>query len=180
MNSSRDFSRLLASSLILLCAAAAFAQSTSPAVSVAPVNTIVVSRGSKAPLKLTLQVNRGFHINSNQPNDEMLVPTVVHLDPPQGITIVDVKYPVGEQLALPIMGNDKLSVYSGSFVVTAEVRIPASAPLGTQRVHGEVRFQACDNRQCFPPKTTPLEFDVKVVRPKVKKSTYTAASPHIQ
>ncbi len=81
---------------------------------------------------------------------------------------------------MPFAGNDKLSVYSGNFAVTAEVRVPKSAALGTQRVHGEVRYQACDNRQCFPPKTTPLEFDVKVVRPAAKKkSTYTAASPHI-
>ena len=64
--------------------------------------------------------------------------------------------------------------------MTAEVRIPKTASLGTLRVHGEVRFQACDNRQCFPPKTTPLEFDVKVVKPAVKKaSTFTPASPHI-
>jgi hypothetical protein len=79
-----------------------------------------------------------------------------------------------------MMGNEKLSVYSGEFAVTADVRIDKSVPIGTQRIHGEVKFQACDNRQCFPPKTTPLEFDVKVLRPKVKKSSYTAASPHIQ
>jgi hypothetical protein len=175
-----NFSRLIATSLIILCAAVAHAQGSSPTVTVAPIGTIVVTRGGKAALKLALQVNRGFHVNSNQPNDEMLLPTVVHLNPPQGIMIVNVQYPAGEQLALPIMGNEKLSVYSGTFEVTAEVRIPKSAPLGTQRVHGEVKFQACDNRQCFPPKTTPLEFDVKVVARKVKKSTYTAASPHIR
>jgi thioredoxin:protein disulfide reductase len=106
---------------------------------------------------------------------------VVHLSPPEGILIMNIAYPEAEELALPFMGNDKLSVYSGSFEVTAEVRIPKSAALGTQRVHGEVRYQACDNRQCFPPKTTPLEFDVRVVRaPSKKKSTYTPASPHIR
>jgi len=105
---------------------------------------------------------------------------VVHLNPPQGIMIVNVEYPEGQELALPFMGNQKLSVYSGNFAVSAEVRIPKSAPLGTQRVHGNVKYQACDNRQCFAPKTTPLEFDVKVVKPVVrKKAAYTAASPHI-
>jgi hypothetical protein len=135
--------------------ATALAQGTSPAVTVLPIDTIVVARGGNAPLNIELKVNKGFHVNSNKP--------------------------VGEQLALPFMGNDKLSVYSGNFAVTAEVRVPKSAALGTLRVHGEVKYQACDNRQCFPPKTAPLEFDVKVVKPKaVKKSTYTAASPHIR
>jgi hypothetical protein len=74
-----------------------------------------------------------------------------------------------------------LNVYSGEVDVTAEVRVPKSAGLGTQRVHGEVRYQACNNRQCFPPKSTPLAFDVKVVKPAVKKKTvYTPQSPHIR
>ena len=166
---------------VALCASAALAQSASPTVTVAPIGTIVIPRGGKAPLEIALRVNRGFHVNSNHPNDELLLPTVVHLDPPEGIMIMNIQYPAGEQLDLPFAGNDKLSVYSGNFAVTAEIRIPKAAALGTQRVHGDVRYQACDNRQCFPPKTTPLEFDVKIVKPVVKKkSTYTPASPHIR
>ncbi len=161
-------------------ASAALAQGSSPSVRVASIGTVVVARGAKAPLNIELQVNRGFHVNSHTPGDELLLPTVVHLNPPQGIMIVNIQYPEGEQLALPFMGKDKLSVYSGNFAVTADVRIPSSAALGTLRVHGDVRYQACDNRQCFPPKTTPMEFDVRVVKPAVKKhSTYTPESPHV-
>jgi len=164
----------------LLMSGTAFAQGSSPSLSVAPIPTIIAARGSKAALSVEMQVNKGFHVNSNKPLDELLMPTVVHLNPPEGIMIMNIKYPEAELLALPFMGNDKLSVYSGHFVVTAEVRIPKTAPLGTQRVRGEVKYQACDNRQCFPPKSTLLEFDVKVVRGVVKKkSTYTPASPHI-
>ncbi|MGA3125131.1 MAG: protein-disulfide reductase DsbD domain-containing protein [Candidatus Korobacteraceae bacterium] len=173
-------SHLAALALLAVSApATALAQGSSPALTVAPIDTVVVTRGGKAVLNIELQVNKGFHVNSNKPNDELLLPTVVHLNPPQGIMIVNIQYPEGEQLALPFMGNDKLSVYTGSFAITAAVRVPKSAMPGTLRVHGEVKYQACDNRQCFPPKTTPLEFDVRVVKPVVKKSTYTAASPHI-
>ena len=173
-------SHLIASPLLLFCAAAVLAQGSSPLVSVAPIGTVVVTRGGHAPLDIALRVNRGFHVNSHQPNDELLLPTVVHLDPPEGIMIMDIAYPEAEDLAVPFAGHDKLSVYSGDFAVRAEVRVPKSAAIGTQRVHGQVRYQACDNRQCFPPKTTSLEFDVRVVRPAAtKKSTFTAASPHI-
>jgi hypothetical protein len=173
--------RIATSLLALLVSATALAQGSSPSITVLPLDTIVVARGGKAPLHIALQVNKGFHVNSNKPNDELLLPTVVHLNPPQGIMIVNTQYPAGEQLALPFMGNDKLSVYSGNFEVRAEVRIPKSAALGTQRVHGEVKYQACDNRQCFPPKSTPLEFDVRVVKAVAKKiSTHTPASPHIR
>ncbi len=144
--------RLAFALLAPLLASTALAQGASPSVRVAPIGTVVVTRGAKAPLSIELQVNRGFHVNSHTPNDELLLPTVVHLNPPQGIMIVNIQYPEGEQLALPFMGKDKLNVYSGNFAVTADVRIPSSAALGTLRVHGDVRYQACDNRQCFPPK----------------------------
>ncbi len=134
-------------------------------VTVAPIADIVVARGGKAPLEIALRVNRGFHVNSHQPNDELLIPTVVQLDPPEGITIMNIAYPEAQEIALSF-ATQKLSVYSGSFAVTAEVRVHKWVGLGTQRVHGRVRYQACDNRQCFPPKTTPLQFDVTVVRKK--------------
>jgi cytochrome c biogenesis DsbD-like protein len=173
-------SSLIAAPLVLLCVSAALAQGSSPLVSVAPIDTVVVARGGKAPLSIALRVNKGFHVNSHQPNDELLLPTVVHLNPPDGVLIMNIAYPEGENLTLPFAEKDKMSVYSGSFEVTAEVRATKLAGAGMQRVHGDVRYQACDNRQCFPPKSTPLEFDIRVIRPKTtKKSTYTAASPHI-
>ena len=151
--------------LLIFCASALLAQGHAPTISVAPIVNIVVPRGGRAPLEIALRVNRGFHVNSHKPHDELLLPTVVHLDPPEGITIMDIAYPEAEELSLPF-ATQKLSVYSGSFVVTAEVHAHPHVPLGTQRVRGEVRYQACDNRQCFPPKTTPLQFDVTVVRKK--------------
>ncbi|MDR3763245.1 MAG: protein-disulfide reductase DsbD family protein [Acidobacteriota bacterium] len=140
------------------------AQGRAPAVSVAPVPTVAVVRGRKTKLKLDLTVNRGFHINSNKPHDDLLLPTTVRFNPPGGVVFANILYPEGEELVLPFMGKDTLSVYSSAFRVTAEVRATAAAALGTQRIHGEVKFQACDNRQCFPSKTAPFDFDVRVVR----------------
>jgi Thiol:disulfide interchange protein DsbD, N-terminal len=152
---------------LVLCAPAALAQffghHSGPQVTVAPIGRVVVARSGHAPLDIALRVNRGYHINSNHPQDNLLLPTVVYLDPPEGIEIVKLAYPPGEEMAATF-ANERLSVYSGEFDVTAEVRVPRSAALGTQRVHGHVRYQACDDRQCFPPKTTPIEFDVRVVR----------------
>ena len=77
---------------LALCAPV-LGQGSGPVVTVAPISEIVVPRGGKAPLEIALRVNRGFHVNSHQPNDELLLPTVVHLDPPEGITIMNVAYP---------------------------------------------------------------------------------------
>ena len=56
---------------------------------------------------------------------------------------------------------------------------------GTYRVHGELRYQACNDRACFPPKTLPVAFDVKVTRTSLRdpnappRPKNPAQSPHI-
>jgi hypothetical protein len=142
------------------------AQKRGPQLTVAPIDTITVARGGKAQLTLQLELNRGFHVNSHRPSEDYLLPTTVSLSPQEGIMIVKIAYPQGEVMKFHFAGSDHLSVYSGRFQVTAEVRARRDAALGRQRVHGEVRYQACDDHQCFPPKSTPLHFDVLVVRPK--------------
>ncbi len=161
----RSFMFCAAALCVLSFGASALGQSSAPVVTVAPIADVMVPRGGRAPVEIALRVNRGFHINSHQPNDELLLPTVVHLNPPEGITIMKIAYPEPQDVALPF-ATQKLSVYSESFAVTAEVRAHKWVTLGTQRVRGEVRYQACDNRRCFPPKSTPLQFDVTVVRKK--------------
>jgi hypothetical protein len=166
--------------LVSLLTAFAVAQGSSPNITVAPVPTVVVTRGGHAQLTLELRVNRGFHVNSNHPYDELLMPTTLRLNAPDGIMIANLKYPEGQDLVLPFMNNQKLNVYSGAFVVTADVRPARTVAFGTERVHGAVKFQACDDRQCFPPRTVPFEFDVKVIRPVVHKApAKNADSPHI-
>jgi Thiol:disulfide interchange protein DsbD, N-terminal len=145
-------------------ATTAFAQSGPPTVSLVSASPVVATPGHISHVTLTFRVGEGFHINSHKPLDELLLPTVVQLDPPTDIMIAKIEYPAGEMLSFPFSPESKLSVYSGEFKVTAAVRPAAAMPHGTFRVHGDLRFQACNNRQCFPPKKIPVEFDVKVQR----------------
>ena len=67
-------------------------------------------------------------------------------------------------MALPFMPEEKLSVYSGTFEVKGVVKTTTQAVSGTYRLRGQLRYQACSDRQCFPPRTTAFYVDVKVVR----------------
>lgn len=167
--SSLKWFRHLALCLVVFCAAAALAQS-SPSLSVAPLGTVTVTRGKTALLRFELHVNHGFHVNSHTPGDELLVPTTLHFDMPQGFLITSLRYPAGEQFSLPML-TQKLNVYTGAFVVSGELHAPASASAGLQHVRGEVKYQACDNRQCFPPKSTSFDFNVQVVNPQTHTFT---------
>jgi hypothetical protein len=151
-----------------------------PSVMFAPILPVKVAPGKSAPVDLDFRVDPGFHINSNHPNDTLLVPTALKLDPPTDVVLANVIYPPGKDMTFDFLPGEKLNVYAGDFRITARVRPLTTVPLGTYRVHGSLKFQACDNRQCYPPREVPVEFDVKVQKPgKISHAQNPAQSPHV-
>lgn len=151
------------STLFLFCSLAA-AQQGAPIVTVLPLDTVTVPIGKPAPISFTFRVANGYHINSNKPNSDLLIPTALKLSVPTELMIAKIAYPEGQTMALDFSPNEMVSVYSGDFTVTAMVRPALSSSTGRYRVHGELKYQACTNRQCFPPKSAPFHFDVVMAR----------------
>jgi hypothetical protein len=177
--------RGLAAVLLLLATAPAPAQDTlplakTPKVSVAPIATVQLNQGSSAPVRMTFRVQKGYHINSNQPSSELMIPTAVKFNVPTDISLAKVEYPQGHEYSFSFSPEEKMSVYTGDFTVKALVIAGKSAPRGLFRVHGNLRYQACDNRACYPPATVPVEFNVNVgraVSKTVRKNP--GQSPHV-
>ncbi len=140
----------------------AFAAPTAPQVRVAPVSAVTVRPGKSATVRVDCRVDPGFHINSNKPNNDLLKPTVLKLDAPNDIVIGKLTYPPGRDMTFAFLPNEKLNVYTGDFRVTALVTTARTISPGRYRVHGALQYQACDNRQCYPPKQVPVDFDVSV------------------
>jgi hypothetical protein len=125
-------------------------------------------------------VEKGYHINSNKPLTEELIPTQLHFMLPGEIVIGKVGYPAGVLTSFPFDPTQKLSVYSGDVVIHAVVIAPQEAQAGPLTVHGELRYQACDNNACYPPKKLPITFNVKVGASSARKKAHgNRQSPHI-
>ena len=154
------------------------AQSPGPSVTLAPVELVSAERTKQTPIHLNFRVSRGFHINSNVPKSEFLIPTTLKMDVPTDVVLGKTDYPVGEDLAFPFSPDEKLSVYSGDFSITLHVHPLTSVVPGKYAMRGTLRYQACDNAQCFPPKTLPVNFDVKVVKQPAAHHKNPAQSPH--
>ena len=126
-------------------------------------------------------MTRGYHINSHKPTSELLIPTVLSVNPPTNILIAKLTYPAGEDRSFPFSPGDKLNVYTGDFTVTGLVRAARTTPPGTYRVRGMLKYQACDDRACYPPGQLPVAFDVKITKA-ASTSSYRrnpAQSPHV-
>jgi hypothetical protein len=131
-------------------------------VTVEPVQPVMLTAGRTAKAEIRFRVAPGFHINSSKPSSELLIPTLVEFSPIPQVKIGKVTYPPGEDFVFKAAPDEKLNVYSGDVVVT--VLLSAAKPLspGAYRLQADIRYQACDDRSCFPPKTVRLEVPVVV------------------
>jgi len=150
-----------------------------PSVSMAPVGPVTAQRAKQSKITLNFRVAHGFHINSNTPKDEFLIPTALKMDPPTDIVLGKIEYPDGVDVSFPFSPDTKLNVYSGDFTINLMVHPLASVIPGKYAMRGVLRYQACDNAQCFPPKTLPVNFDVKVVKEPAAPRHNPGQSPHV-
>ena len=150
-----------------------------PSVSMTPSPVVTITRGKSNPVNLRFHVGSGFHVNSNLPKSEFLIPTVLKLSAPTDIVIGRVTYPAGSEMSFAFAPEDKLSVYSGEFPVVVEVRPLAEVIPAKYMIRGELKYQACDNAACYPPKKLPVQFEVKVIKGPPPRRRNPGQSPHV-
>jgi hypothetical protein len=150
-----------------------------PSVNMLSAPLITVTRGKAGTVDLHFRVDRGFHINSNTPKSEFLIPTVLKLTAPTDIVVGKVIYPPGEEMSFPFAPSEKLSVYSEAFTLGVVVRPLASVVPGKYAFHGQLKYQACDKAACYPPKQLPVDFQVKVVKGQAVQKRNPGQSPHV-
>lgn len=103
-----------------------------------------------------------LHVQSNTPSEEGLIPTVLTLDPPAGVTIEELVYPTATQFA--VAGFDKpLLVYGHEFVIGVRATVASTVAPGTVTIPARLRYQACDNLLCYTPITVETTWSITVV-----------------
>src|SRR5437879_7063103 len=152
--------------ILLFTAAVAAQTGKAPKVTVAPVPLTTTPRAAQTPVSVNFRVPKGYHINSNAPKSEFLIPTALKMDLPTDIALGKIDYPAGQDLTFPFSPDEKLNVYTGDFTIAVTVHPLRSVVPGKYVMHGVLRYQACDNAACYPPKTLPVNLEVKVVKEK--------------
>lgn len=120
-----------------------------------------IRQGIVRQLVVRFALGDGFHIYG-EPVPEGMIPTRVAVSGPPGLVIGEPVFPPTEVLRLESMGME-LPVWSGDvdvvvpFYATGELA-SETRPLDGEAVEIEatVRYQACNDEVCFPPKTERL------------------------
>ena len=116
--------------------------------------------GSTVSAKIHARMREGYHCNSNTPSDEYLIPLKLTWTPGP-LQVAAIKYPKPEMEKFAF-SEKALSIYSGQFDIVTDFKIPADAKPGQTTITGKVKYQACDDRSCMPPKTLDVQFPIIV------------------
>ena len=140
--------------LILLLALAPTLLAQQNKVNIAPSDPLTVKRGESAKQVLKAVILDGFHVNSDKPKDDYLIP--LKLTWAAGpLEAKAISYPKPEELEL---NGSHMLVYTGTVPIETEFVVAKDAPKGPATIAGKLKYQACNSNMCFQPKT----IDVKV------------------
>jgi DsbC/DsbD-like thiol-disulfide interchange protein len=117
---------------------------------------LTVPAGKSTSVALHFRIRQGLHINSHEPREEFLIPTVLSIPESSGVRLETASYPAGKEFTLPVDPSTKLNVYTGEFAIGARI----VAQPGDHMVEARLRYQACDDNACMPPRTITVPIDV--------------------
>ena len=157
-------SRILSAFMIMGClGVAAMAQSSGKVVKAkAEQDGYRVKRGASLQAAVVIDIDSGYHINSNRPLDKFLVGTAFKIEPQTGLSAGQILYPKPKMQKFSF-SEKPMSVFEGRAVLKFAIRALPAASVGGHTIQGKLTIQACNNEQCLRPQTINVEVPVEVV-----------------
>ena len=106
-------------------------------------------------LEIDVRIKPGWHINSREPLQDYLTPTVLSLpETAKGLQLTKITYPVAIMRKLGFK-NTALALYEGRFKLRAQIKQKVKQGR-RDAVVVTLRLQACSDKSCLPPEQLQL------------------------
>jgi hypothetical protein len=119
-----------------------------------------VRAGAQTAATIQVQLDTDYHVNTNTPSDDYLIPLRLTWEAAP-LEVASIEYPKG-RLERYQFSSKPLSVYTGDFALVTRFRAPPGSPAGSRKITGKLRYQACTQTTCYPPKTVTFELPVEI------------------
>lgn len=117
------------------------------------------SASFKFAVKVIIQDS--WHINSNKPNEDFLIPSQLISKDPR-FPFAKIVYPEAKNLNFEF-SEQPVSVYDGDIVMAGLIQIDKNLQLGEYKIPIQLRYQACNDITCLPPTTISDTLFIEVV-----------------
>ena len=109
-----------------------------------------VYSGSEFKFALKVNIDKEWHINSNQPYEDYLIASELNIVEDQNFKLNKVVYPKAHDFTFAF-SESPLSVWEGEIVIGAVVTASENAEPGTYQLVINLEYQACNDMSCLAP-----------------------------
>ena len=149
-------------SIILTVCFSAQAQTSASVVKVKPQESVYkVKPGATFQVAVVLEIDGGYHINSNQPADKFLIPTSLKIESLKGLRANTVRYPKAKFQKFSF-SEKPMSVFEGRTVLRFTARALPTLAQGSHTLKAKLTVQACNDELCLRPQTVNVEIPLEV------------------
>jgi DsbC/DsbD-like thiol-disulfide interchange protein len=120
---------------------------------------IAGARNQSVQTKIPVAIDPGFHVNSDKPSEEYLIPLSLTWGTTGALEAGKVIYP---KPTMETVADKPLSVFTGKFDLVASFKVAANAPAGPGVAAGKLKYQACNSTTCFPPRTVEISVPYQI------------------
>ena len=157
----RNVSAILAILFYLIPGAAAQTESSVVTVrALAPAEPL--KAGNPSVLTIELDIADRYHINSDRPFEDYLIPTQLELEPVPGMVFGETKFPTAVIRKFSFSPDSPMAVFEGIAKITVAVTPASDVESGNVEIRGRVHYQACNDTTCLPPAWQPFGLTVRV------------------
>ena len=161
----KNILKLSVLAIIIISANTLYAQfgNNEPIVNIKPYLSVdKVAAGDAFKLAIKTTIKNGWHINSNKPNDDFLIPTKLDIiNPNKGFfNLENVIYPAAQEVKLGF--SDKpLSAWEDDIIIVGILKVPTDIKPGDYKLIVKLSYQGCNNSTCMAP--TSIQDTAKII-----------------
>ncbi len=108
--------------------------------------------GSELIIAVEVEIAETWHINSDAPKDEFLVPTNLSISGSDKVEFIKVAYPPAKQYKFDFSDSPVL-VWEGKFFIPVKIKFSENIEVGNSSLIVSLEYQACNNITCLAPNT---------------------------
>lgn len=118
-------------------------------------------RGATTVGTIVLDIPKELHVNSSRPKSEYAIPTSVRISG-KGVKVGGITYPRGENRKFQF-SEELINVYEGTVFFWFNVTVPPNYRGKSVELKAVVRYQACTNEVCYPPRNKEITINARVL-----------------
>ncbi|MCB0743229.1 MAG: sulfite exporter TauE/SafE family protein, partial [Ignavibacteriae bacterium] len=113
-------------------------------------------------IAVKININENWHINSNNPKEDFLIPTELKIISDIPFEQGDIIYPEAEDIKLDF-SDTPLSVFEKEIYLGTIIKVPKNIELGKKNIIVELFYQGCNNSTCMAPNSISDTLEIEIV-----------------